>query len=78
MLAYLATRPGSPVPRSEIAYQLWPESSDRQACTNLRKTLLMLRRRLLAHAVELYAGELLPDCYTDWIMLVRGNYARPT
>lgn len=46
VLAYLATRPGIPVPRAEIAYQLWPDSSDQQARTNLRKTLLMLRRRL--------------------------------
>ncbi len=119
VLAYLATRPGIPVPRVEIAYQLWPDSNDPQARTNLRKALLMLRRRLpdadaliqverqqlmwradapcsvdvtqftaeiataqaeaspaavrrhLEKAVALYAGELLPGCYADWIMPLR-------
>ena len=39
---YLATRPGVLVPRVEIAYQLWPDSNDQQARTNLRKTLLRI------------------------------------
>ena len=119
VLAYLATHPGVAIPRAEIAYQLWPDSNDQQARTNLRKTLLMLRRRLpdadaliqvdrqqltwrtdgpcsvdvtdftehlaaaqadaspaavrrhLESAVDLYAGELLPGCYADWVMPLR-------
>ena len=46
LVAYLAIRTGAPVARSEIAFQFWPDSSEKQALTNLRKTLLLLRRKL--------------------------------
>lgn len=46
LLAWLALRPDVPTPRAEIAFQFWPDSSEKQARTNLRKLLVLLRRRL--------------------------------
>jgi DNA-binding SARP family transcriptional activator len=46
LLAALAIRPGMPIQRSRLAFSFWPDSSEKQSLTNLRKTLLTLRRRL--------------------------------
>lgn len=46
LIAFLALRPGVSIHRAEIAFQFWPDSSEKQARTNLRKTLVLLRRRL--------------------------------
>ncbi|MEM6436409.1 MAG: BTAD domain-containing putative transcriptional regulator [Cyanobacteria bacterium P01_D01_bin.115] len=46
LLAYLALHRVIPQPRQRIAFQLWPESTDAQARTNLRKALSQLRRSL--------------------------------
>lgn len=42
----LAIDSGRPIERSELAYRLWPDSSDSQALTNLRKVLHEIRRWL--------------------------------
>lgn len=44
LLAYLATHAGSPQPRQHIAGLFWPESTDAQALTNLRRELHQLRQ----------------------------------
>ena len=91
--------------RSRLAFELWPDSEERQARTNLRKLLHDFRRSLpdidefvetdnetvrwirtgtsevdvlrfhqaiaagdLELAVRLYAGDLLPACYDDWVL----------
>lgn len=46
LLAYLALHPYYPTPRSQAAFQLWPDSSEKQALTNLRKLLHRLRQDL--------------------------------
>lgn len=46
LLAYLILHPHAPQPRQRIAFQLWAESTDAQARTNLRKELSYLRRDL--------------------------------
>jgi DNA-binding SARP family transcriptional activator/tetratricopeptide (TPR) repeat protein len=46
LLGYLVLRPGTPQPRSHLAYLLWPASAADQARVNLRKLLLQLRREL--------------------------------
>lgn len=106
-LAYLVLHRGHPVPRQQLAFLLWPESSEAQARTNLRKLVHQVRKQVpaaerfvdlearelewredapftvdtiefesairrggiddLEQAVELYRGELLPNCYEDWI-----------
>jgi DNA-binding SARP family transcriptional activator len=43
LLAYLTLHPDAPIPRQEIAGQLWPDSTDAQALTNLRRELHHLR-----------------------------------
>ena len=43
LLAYLALRGGQPQRRDRLAYLLWPDSTDRQARTNLRHLLHTLR-----------------------------------
>lgn len=43
LLTALALEGGRPVDRGELAYLLWPESSDQQARTNLRKVVHELR-----------------------------------
>ena len=114
LVAYLALHSHAPQMRHHLAFVFWPDSSEEQALTNLRKQLLYLRNRLpdsatllqverqtiqwrpaggfgadvtdfeeyLAHAagatgeqaidllrcaVDLYHGELLPECYDEWI-----------
>ncbi len=121
-LAYLLLQRNTPLSRPQLAYLLWPDSTDGQARTNLRVLLLRLRRllpeadRYLHHdaniiqwrpasafildvaeferhlasaqdarhdgrhddfeaaasqAVAGYAGDLLPNCYADWIVPIR-------
>ncbi|MHC4411053.1 MAG: AfsR/SARP family transcriptional regulator, partial [Planctomycetota bacterium] len=91
--------------RSRLAFELWPDSDERQARTNLRKLLHDFRHSLpgidefveidnevvrwiptgpsvvdvlrfrdaiavgdLERAARLYAGDLLPACYDDWVL----------
>ncbi len=122
LLAYLILHREAPVSRQQLAFALWPDSTEEQAHSNLRNLLHRLRAVLsdserliqfdrhqvwwrgegaawldvaafdaalaaaaeaegaadlpgacaaLADAVALYAGELLPDCYDDWIAAER-------
>lgn len=122
LLAYLLLHLDAPQDRSHLAFLLWPDSTEAQAHTNLRKLLHQLRQafpevehflfadkrtlywqptsvdapwtldvlefeELLAHtrqteqaqntpalrqnleqAVQLYRGDLLPNCYDEWIL----------
>jgi DNA-binding SARP family transcriptional activator len=122
LLAYLVLHRTSPISRQQLAFSLWPETSDAQALKNLRTLLTRLRHALpnadqfvditpqiiqwrpgapltldvtgfesaaaqaktaqeagdptamasaLAAAIAAYTGELLPDCYDDWIYPLR-------
>lgn len=122
LLAYLLLQHDRPHPRRRLAYLLWPESSDSQARTNLRRELHHLRQALphadcflasgggnlgwrsdaaftldvdvfeaalaraeeaereddprrarlaLEEAAALYRGDLLGDCYDEWILAPR-------
>jgi len=103
-LALIALR-RDPQHRSRLAFELWPDSDERQARTNLRKLLHGFRHALpdigefveidnetvrwiltgpsevdvlrfqdaiaagdLELAARLYAGDLLPACYDDWVL----------
>ena len=44
LLAYLLLHQGQPLTRSHVAYTFWPDSSDAQARTNLRRELHGLRQ----------------------------------
>jgi DNA-binding SARP family transcriptional activator/tetratricopeptide (TPR) repeat protein len=46
LIAYLSAHPGSPQPRQLIAGLFWPDSTDAQALTNLRRELHLLRHIL--------------------------------
>jgi DNA-binding SARP family transcriptional activator len=46
LLAYLLLHRDAPQPRQRVAFLLWPESTEAQAQTNLRKVLHVLRRAL--------------------------------
>src|SRR3954471_535863 len=46
LLAYLLLHRDAPQPRQRLAFLLWPDSTERQAHTNLRKVLHTLRRAL--------------------------------
>ncbi len=46
LLAYLLLHRNAPQPRQYLAFLFWPESTEAQALTNLRKQLLRLRRAL--------------------------------
>jgi len=46
LLAYLLFHRGAPQPRQRVAFVLWPDSTEAQARTNLRKVLYGLRRAL--------------------------------
>src|SRR5215831_2041526 len=48
LLGYLVLHSGTPVSREQLAFLLWPESTDAQARTNLRQLLHHLRRALPA------------------------------
>ena len=116
LLAYLVLHCDAPQPRRQLAYLFWPESTETQARTNLRKLLLQLRRALpaaetfladtqqtiqwqpaapfwvdvtevqalldkfqtepenlalLTNLHDLYSGELLPNCYDEWVLTLR-------
>lgn len=105
LLAYLILHRGAPQARQHLAFLLWPDSTEKQARTNLRNLAHLLRQALphsdcclhsegqtllwephvpyaldtvefeaalkegaLHTAVELYPGDLLPECYGDWIV----------
>ena len=117
-LAYLALHRREPQSRQQLAFVLWPDSSDSQAYTNLRTLLHRAQailpehmpllqvdsqivawhpdaaiildvaefevaidranaatqydhsaaRAALEQAINLYQGDLLPDCYDEWIL----------
>src|SRR5437016_6074355 len=46
LLAYIVLHRVSPQSRSHLAYQLWPDSTDAQALTNLRASVHRLRQAL--------------------------------
>jgi predicted ATPase/DNA-binding SARP family transcriptional activator len=46
LLAYLLLHRNAPQPRRHLAFRLWPDSTEAQARTNLRKALHVLRRTL--------------------------------
>ncbi len=46
LVAYLLLHRDRPVARDQLAFTLWPDSSDAQALTNLRRELHLLRRAL--------------------------------
>jgi DNA-binding SARP family transcriptional activator/tetratricopeptide (TPR) repeat protein len=46
LLGYLALHPGTPQPRQRVASLFWPDSTDAQARTNLRRELHTLRAGL--------------------------------
>src|SRR5262245_8213686 len=46
LLAYLLLHRDAPQPRRHLAFLLWPDSTEGQAQTNLRKVLHSLRRAL--------------------------------
>lgn len=121
LIAYLLLHRDAPQDRSHIAFLLWPDSTEAQAHTNLRKLLYQLRQSLpeadsflhadnrslqwqavtaapwtldvlefeqalvraeqarhiqdtaeqrlaLEQALRLYRGDLLPNCYDEWIL----------
>lgn len=113
LIAYLALRRDAAHTRKQLAFALWPDSTEAQARTNLRKLLLQLRESLpaLAEAVgaeaqvlqwradalasldvaefegatargdceqatSIYTGDLLPDCYDEWITPERERLCR--
>ncbi len=46
LLALLVLRPGVPISRDHLSFQLWPDSTEAQARTNLRQLLHRLKREL--------------------------------
>jgi DNA-binding SARP family transcriptional activator/tetratricopeptide (TPR) repeat protein len=46
MVAFLVLHRGAPQPRERLAFLLWSDSTDKQARSNLRKLLYVLRRTL--------------------------------
>ena len=46
LVAYLALKPGVPQTRSTLAFLFWPDSTEKQALTNLRHLLHELRKAL--------------------------------
>src|SRR5690554_5374505 len=58
LLAYLLLHHHAPQSRRQIAFAFWPNSSERQAYTNLRKLYFQLRQ-VLPHADDfIYAAVL--------------------
>ncbi|HMN30166.1 MAG TPA: BTAD domain-containing putative transcriptional regulator, partial [Caldilineaceae bacterium] len=55
LLTYLVLHRHAPQPRQHLAFLFWPDASEAQALTNLRKQLLFLRRTLPAAERALYA-----------------------
>src|SRR3954453_23908042 len=56
LLAYLLLHRYAPQPRQQIAFTFWPDSSESQAYTNLRKLFFQLREVLPEADVFLYAN----------------------
>lgn len=122
LLSYLLLHRNSPQSRQYLAFRFWPDSSEKQACTNLRQLLHHLRQSLpdpdtflhidnqtvhwnndspftldtayfehlikqsessanyndeptcissLDKAVNIYRGDLFPECYEEWIEPLR-------
>lgn len=112
LLADLLLNRAKPIPRTTLAFTHWPDCSEAEARSNLRRHLYELRRVLpmpddarpwllvdnntvqwnsqadywcdvvafeeasadlpgLAQTVQLYAGDLLPELYEDWLFGVR-------
>jgi DNA-binding SARP family transcriptional activator len=113
LLGLLIVYRGTPLVRRRVAFALWPDSTEAQARTNLRRALHQLKRAVpdaerhldvngatlgwrldsparvdlvrleetsrcdgddwpaLRRAVEAYGGDLLPNCYDDWVAPVR-------
>jgi DNA-binding SARP family transcriptional activator len=124
LLAYLLLHQGQPIPRQQLAFLFWPDSTEEQARTNLRNLWYLLRRALpaadrclvakemavqwradapcrldvaefenglaqaqaarnpgeqidhLEEAITHYGGELLPGCYSDWLLPERERLAQ--
>lgn len=124
LLTYLLLRRDRPIPRQQLAFLFWPDSTEEQARANLRNLWHRLRRALpeathwlaadeltvqwcagdacwldvaefetslkcaatathageqaaaLEQAVALYGGELLPGCYSDWLLAERDRLAQ--
>ena len=124
LLAYLILHRNVPVPRQQLAFLFWPDSTEEQARTNFRNLWHRLRRALpdadrflitdelavqwrgddtcwldvaafetglqqarsnvstdermaaLEEAVAVYGGELLPGCYSDWLLAERDRLAQ--
>ena len=124
LLAYLLLHRTNPVPRQQLAFLFWPDSTEEQARTNLRNLWHRLRRSLpdadrfliadeltvqwrdddacwsdvaafelhlkragstasteeqianLEQVVTMYGGELLPGCYSDWLLAERDRLAQ--
>lgn len=120
LLAYIILRGEAGCSRPEIAFAFWPDGSEKQARTNLRRLLLLLRRAfpesqqllhatrlrltwqptvpvvvdldhfraafhdgtedkrarcaVLDRALDAYRGDLLPDCYDEWILPIREQW----
>src|ERR1700683_3330668 len=53
LMAYLILHGDTPQPRERLAFELWPESSESQARTNLRQLLHTLKRALPAECMSL-------------------------
>jgi DNA-binding SARP family transcriptional activator len=45
LVAWLAIHPGTPRTRTQIAYIFWPDSSEKQARTNVRNLIFRLKKR---------------------------------
>jgi DNA-binding SARP family transcriptional activator len=122
LLGYLALHRQAPISRPQLAFSLWPDTTDQQALKNLRTLLARMRQalpgaddfisittqtlewrpnvsftldvaefeaalaqaavaqeygegvqtvRALEAAVAAYTGDLLPDCYDDWVLPLR-------
>ena len=119
LLGYLVLHAGQQIAATHLAFLFWPDSSEKQARTNLRRAFYNLRQvfpesdnflvredhtvcwrtdtdcvidvgRFEAHiarsrqmadgllprtdleeAIACYRGDLLPDCYDDWIAPIR-------
>jgi DNA-binding SARP family transcriptional activator len=123
LLAFLLLHRDAAQTRQQIAFRFWPETSDKQAQTNLRQLLHRLKRRLpnaddyllmdersvgwrsaavytldvaefeqamlaasradgiakiaaLERMATAYTGDLLPDCYDEWIIPLRERLAQ--
>ncbi len=117
LLAYLILHRSTALSRQHLAFTFWPDSTEVQAHTNLRKALYRLCQTLpqlheflcitsqtvqwraeaeyrldvndfelavteaatsddLRRAIALYSGDLLPDCYDDWILPERDRVSQ--